>query len=58
METGKTEWEVSQERLSGWEVGKVSLYQRNFRGPQDTVWPIPQTEIDTNDQLVQHDEWK
>ena len=45
METGKTEWEVSQERLSGWEVGKVSLYQRNFRGPQDTVWPIPQTDL-------------
>ncbi len=58
METGKTEWEVSQERLTAWEVGKVSLYQRNFRGPQDTVWPIPQTEIDTNDQLEQHDEWK
>ncbi|MCM1066177.1 MAG: RagB/SusD family nutrient uptake outer membrane protein [Muribaculaceae bacterium] len=28
------------------------------RGAQDNVWPIPQGEIDTNDMLVQHDEWK
>lgn len=28
------------------------------RGPQDYVWPIPQKEIDTNKNLVQHDEWK
>ena len=28
------------------------------RGPQDSVWPIPQSEIDTNDMLEQHDEWK
>ena len=56
---GRTEWEVSQQRLSDWETGKVSLYERNYRGPQDTVWPIPQTEIDTGGGiLVQHDEWK
>ena len=34
------------------------LNHQNPRGAQDTVWPIPQSEIDTNDQLVQHDEWK
>lgn len=28
------------------------------RGPQDSVWPIPQSEIDTNDMLEQHAEWK
>ncbi len=33
-------------------------YSRTYRGAQDTVWPIPQTEIDTNSQLHQHDEWK
>lgn len=26
--------------------------------PRDCVWPIPQSEIDTNDMLIQHDEWK
>lgn len=30
----------------------------DVRGPQDYVWPIPQSEIDTNSKLVQHDEWK
>ena len=28
------------------------------RGAQDYVWPIPQSEIDTNDMLEQHAEWK
>lgn len=30
----------------------------SVRGPQDTVWPIPQSEIDTNPMLEQHPEWK
>ncbi len=34
------------------------LNHQNIRGAQDNVWPIPQGEIDTNDKLVQHDEWK
>jgi len=28
-----------------------------LRGPQDLVWPIPQSEIDTNPMLEQHAEW-
>lgn len=28
-----------------------------LRGPQDLVWPIPQSEIDTNPMLEQHPEW-
>ena len=30
----------------------------NLRGAQDLVWPIPQSEIDTNPMLEQHSEWK
>lgn len=29
-----------------------------LRGNQDLVWPIPQSEIDTNPMLEQHAEWK
>lgn len=35
-----------------------SVYDYGYRGPQDEVWPIPQGEIDTNKELIQHDEWK
>lgn len=45
---------MQNDRKNGYGV----LNHQNPRGPQDTVWPIPQSEIDTNDQLVQHDEWK
>lgn len=31
---------------------------RNYRGEQEYVWPIPQTEIDSNSQLEQHSLWK
>lgn len=34
------------------------VYDYNYRGAQDKVWPIPQGEIDTNKKLIQHDEWK
>lgn len=40
-------------------MGNTYMIPRgNMRGPQDSVWPIPQTEIDTNPQLLQHEEWK
>ena len=45
---------MQEDRKNGYGV----LNHQNPRGAQDTVWPIPQSEIDTNDQLVQHDEWK
>jgi len=32
--------------------------ERHYRGEQDYVWPIPQTEIDANPNLEQHDLWK
>ena len=35
-----------------------TCYAHDYRGPQDTVWPIPQSEIDTNKKLEQHAEWK
>ena len=38
--------------------GFGSVPRGNIRGPQDLVWPIPQSEIDTNPQLEQHEEWK
>lgn len=45
---------MQEDRKNGYGV----LNHQNPRGAQDSVWPIPQSEIDTNDQLVQHDEWK
>lgn len=33
-------------------------FSPGYRGPQDEVWPIPQSEIDTNPQLEQHAEWQ
>lgn len=30
---------------------------RNFRGPQEYVWPLPQSEIDSNRELKQHKLW-
>lgn len=53
------EWEASVKRMQRdgeWYDG--ICYEHSFRGPQDTVWPIPQSEIDTNDQLEQHPEWE
>lgn len=32
-------------------------YERQYRGAQDDVWPIPQNEIDTDKNLKQHKEW-
>lgn len=56
--SGKTMWEVKNTGMKDTDFG-ISVYNRGFRGPQDTVWPIPQTEIDTGGGvLVQHDEWK
>lgn len=56
-ESGKTMWEVKNMGMKDMQFG-ISVYTRGFRGPQDTVWPIPQTEIDTGGGiLVQHDEW-
>ncbi len=31
---------------------------RNFRGEQEYVWPIPQTEVDCNSELEQNSLWK
>ena len=31
---------------------------RFYRGEKDYVWPIPQKEIDANENLIQHDLWK
>jgi hypothetical protein len=31
---------------------------RNFRGEQEYVWPIPQSELDCNPMLEQHALWK
>ena len=38
--------------------GYGTLQHKTPRGPQDSVWPIPQGEIDTNSALEQHTEWK
>ena len=31
---------------------------RYYRGEQEYIWPIPQTEVDSNSELEQHDLWK
>jgi hypothetical protein len=45
-----------QEDKSFYGFGAVE--RNNLRGAQDLVWPIPQSEIDTNPMLEQHSEWK
>lgn len=53
------EWENGVKRLQRdheWYDG--TCYGHTYRGPQDDVWPIPQSEIDTNEQLKQHEEWQ
>ena len=54
------EFENAQKRmqhdLSFYGFGAVT--RGNLRGGQDLVWPIPQSEIDTNPMLEQHPEWK
>lgn len=53
------DWENGIKRMQhDKEFYGFGCYDRQYRGPQDDVWPIPQGEIDTNKQLVQHDEWK
>lgn len=53
------EWKNSIQRINDeQEFYGYNLYSHQYRGPQDDVWPIPQSEIDTNSKLVQHDEWK
>lgn len=54
------EWKNSIDRMNqDASMFKINYagYDRNFRGNQDLVWPIPQSEIDTNKKLIQHDEW-
>ncbi len=31
---------------------------RNYRGEMEYIWPIPQTEVDSNSELEQHSLWK
>lgn len=54
------EWQNAMQRMTddNTKHGFGFWYSFGFRGPQDTVWPIPQSEIDTNDLLEQHAEWK
>ena len=55
------EWKNAVERMKHdkeFYGDDFAVYDFSYRGPQDEVWPIPQGEIDTNKQLVQHDEWK
>lgn len=53
------DWENSIKRMQhDKEFYGFGCYDRQVRGAQDTVWPIPQGEIDTNSLLIQHDEWK
>lgn len=50
--------EMQQHMITDRANGFGTLNHQAPRGPQDNVWPIPQGEIDTNPNLVQHDEWK
>ncbi len=53
------DWENSIKRIQhDADFYGFGVYVRTYRGAQDNVWPIPQSEIDTNSQLIQHDEWK
>ena len=49
--------EAERSMFSG--IGTYFLYeQRNFRGEQEYVWPIPLAEVDANTEMIQHPLWK
>ena len=54
------EFENAQKRMQNDKsfYGFGAVPRGDIRGPQDLVWPIPQSEIDTNSMLEQHSEWK
>ena len=54
------EFENAQKRMQEDKsfYGFGAVERGNLRGAQDLVWPIPQSEIDTNPMLEQHSEWK
>lgn len=55
------EFKNSLQRIKDDEASMGRTYaipRGSVRGPQDELWPIPQSEIDTNPMLKQHDEWK
>lgn len=53
------DWEkATQRKQKDRAAGLSPGYNINdIRGVQESVWPIPQSEIDTNSQLKQHEEW-
>ncbi len=52
------EWKNSIDRMhKEYETYGDGCYERQYRGAQDDVWPIPQNEIDTDKNLKQHKEW-
>lgn len=52
------EWKSAVDRMhQEYATYGSGCYERNYRGAQDDVWPIPQNEIDTDLNLKQHKEW-
>ena len=53
------EFEKAQKRMQQDQsfYGFGIVKRGELRGSQDLVWPIPQSEIDTNPMLEQHPEW-
>lgn len=52
------EWENAIKRMNQeYATYGNGVYERQYRGAQDDVWPIPQNEIDTDRNLKQHKEW-
>ncbi len=52
------EWKNSIDRMhQEYATYGDGCYERQYRGAQDDVWPIPQNEIDTDKNLKQHKEW-
>lgn len=52
------EWKNSIDRMNQeYATYGSGCYERQYRGEQDDVWPIPQNEIDTDKNLKQHKEW-
>lgn len=52
------EWKNSIDRMhQEYATYGDGCYERQYRGAQDDVWPIPQNEVDTDKNLKQHKEW-
>lgn len=56
-------WGILKERATDYymeneQANDTRLVQRHWLGDKQYIWPVPQSEVDVNEALEQHDAWK